>query len=456
MGERYVVLGLAQPRAEWFRSVAAWSMSGALPAEFVKCVSAEEVRAHLRSGRVVSAAVLDAGLPATDRDLVGAVRDAGAAAIVVDAPGVRRDWEHLGAAAALPPRPERTQVLEALRAHARPVDRGAAAVPEDAEAALAHVGPPAPVVLVCGPGGTGASTVAIALAQGLAHAGRRDDGGVDGARTSGPVVLADLCLRAEQGVLHDAPDVTPAVQELVEAHRGRRPSPGEVRGHTFRVDERGYHLLLGLRHPHHWVAVRPRSFAAAFASLRAAFGTVVCDVTADFEGEADGGSLDVEERHVMARTTAAQASVAVAVGAPGLKGLYALVRLLAELRDAGVPGERIVPVINHAPRGKAARAALARALADLDGAGRTSSRPVGSGPVGSGPVFLPVRRVDDALRDGVRVPGSLAAPLVGAARGVLGRHGVREEAPAQPQPVAPGSLGAFVAEGSGGRNGGGD
>ena len=61
-GERFVVLGLAPARAAWFRSVGVWATSGALPAEFLKCVSAEEVRARLASGRPFSALVADAGL----------------------------------------------------------------------------------------------------------------------------------------------------------------------------------------------------------------------------------------------------------------------------------------------------------------------------------------------------------------------------------------------------------
>ena len=42
-GEHYVVLGVARPRATWFAEVGRWTTSAALPAEFVKCVSTEEV-----------------------------------------------------------------------------------------------------------------------------------------------------------------------------------------------------------------------------------------------------------------------------------------------------------------------------------------------------------------------------------------------------------------------------
>ncbi|MBV9660057.1 MAG: hypothetical protein JO337_02755, partial [Acidimicrobiales bacterium] len=60
--ERYVLLGLAPPRTGWFESVAQWTMSASIAAEFVKCVSAEEVRARLASGRQHSALLVDVGL----------------------------------------------------------------------------------------------------------------------------------------------------------------------------------------------------------------------------------------------------------------------------------------------------------------------------------------------------------------------------------------------------------
>lgn len=91
-GERYVVLGLAPARAAWFRSVGSWANSGALAAEFVKCLSAEEVGARLASGRPYSALVADGCLPSLDRDLVARAAAAGCAVLVVDDRRVDRDW----------------------------------------------------------------------------------------------------------------------------------------------------------------------------------------------------------------------------------------------------------------------------------------------------------------------------------------------------------------------------
>ena len=93
---------------------------------------------------------------------------------------------------------------------------------------------------------------------------------------------------------------------------------------TFDVPRRGYRLLLGLRQPEAWSALRPRAIDASIEGLRRSFQVVVADVTGDVEGEAEGGSADVEERNHLARSAALHSSVVVVVGAPGMKGVYSL------------------------------------------------------------------------------------------------------------------------------------
>lgn len=426
-GERFVVLGLARPRAEWFRQVGRWATSAALPAEFLKCSSVEELRARLAAGRPYSCALLDGGLPAVDRDLLQSVREAGAVVVIVDDGRQRRDWSALGAVAVLPPGLTREVLLDALATHAPLV--GTASVATFREEGLGGIDlalDGSSVAAVCGPGGAGSSTVAAALAQGLG----------DDADERGPVLLADLALNAEQAMLHDVRDVVPGVQELVDAHRGGAPSPEEVAALTFEVVERRYHLLLGLRRARYWATLRPRAFEAAFQSLRRAFSVVVCDVTADLEGEDDAGSADVEERNLMARTAAAAADVVFAVGRPGVKGVHSLARVMVDLAGFGVPAGRIVPVVNVAPRHPRARAELAATLADLVAPA--------VGPLGTAsPVFLPPRRVEEALRDAVRLPAPMAPALAGAFRAVERRSAGRDRRqPLPPVAVEPGSFGA--------------
>lgn len=419
-GDRFVLLGLARPRAPWFSEISRWATSAIVPAEFVKCVSAEELRARLTSGRPWSAVLLDGSLPVVDRDLIAAVSDVGCAAIVVDdRPGAER-WRAIGVTAVLPASFDRGALLDVLDAVASAI-RGPigvdapALVDDDARSTL--------VVAVCGAGGTGSSATAIALSQGLATTGRA-------------VVLADLVRHAEQSVLHDVRDVVPGVQELVEAHRNGVPSSDDVRALTFAISERGYALLLGLRRARYWPSLRPRSFAAAFASLERAFDVVVCDVDADFEGESDAGSIDVEERNVASRTAVDAADAVLAVGRSGVKGIHALVRVIADLGAAGVPADRILPVIALAPRSPRAKAEIASAVAEL------AAPALGGMPIAA-PLFLPSRPVEAALRDGAPVPAPLPARLRDAVLAVRDRAGARHRAGEVPVPVRPGELGTF-------------
>jgi len=429
-GERFVVLGLAPPRAAWFRSVGVWATSGALPAEFLKCVSAEEARARLASGRPFSALVADAGLPSVDRDLLAAAAAVDCAVLVVDDGRATRDWQALGAARVLSASFTRDELVTALAASARTIRRGDTPVAD----LLARPSPSpwrGTVAAVTGAGGTGVSTLAMALAQALGD----DDKAV------GTVLLADLRLNAELAMLHDVRDVAPGIQELVEAHRSGQPTIDAVRSLAWAVDERRYHLLLGLRRPRFWPALRPQAFEAALDTLCAAYRVVVCDVDADLEGEDGGGSIDVEERNVMARTTATRADVVFAVGAPSLKGVHGLVRVVTDLIAFGVPGHRIVPVFNRSPRSQRARASLGAAVAEL--AGATAGAHLAS------PVHLPERDIESDLHDGRRLPAALGAPLAGALHAVVGRavgrhrDGGRSHS-TDGERVRPGSLGRWT------------
>ena len=425
-GERYVLLGLAHPRSPWFRDVAQWATSASIAAEFVKCVTPEEVRVRLASGRAHSALLVDASLPAFDRDLVAAAATWDTPVIAV-ADGRGRRWSpnDIGVAGVLPVGFSRGDLLGALEAHARMIGRG--------DQLPAMVGEPAlarwrgRLVAVTGPGGTGASTAAIGVAQAFAadpRYGRR-------------VLLADLALRADQAMLHDAGDVGPGVQELVEAHRLCRADAPAVEAATFDVPARGYRLLLGLRRPSAWSALRPRAIDAALDGLLGAFQAVVADVTGDVEGEVDCGSIEVEERNHLARATIAGADAVVVVGAPGTKGIHSLAQLLRSLLDAGVTPGRLMPVVNRAPRNPRSRAEQSAALAAL-----LRDRP----PLAS-PVPLPERKVDEAIRHGVALPAAVVDPLGGALNAVLNRQADTAPPGAGPARIRPGALGRWTEAG---------
>ena len=430
---RFRVLGLAHARSAWFRELSRWSTNAALPVEFVKCVAIEELRARLASGQAFSAVIVDGGLAGVDRDLVDLAREAGAAVFVVDDGRRRVDWTALGADLVLPESFDRAMVLSAL------VTRAPAIEAPDLEPGYRLAPPPAAwrgrLVAVTGPGGGGSSTVAMALAQGFGASSRH----------LGLVALADLALHADLALLHDAGDVVPGLQELVEAHRTATPSVEQVRAHTFAVDGRGYDLVLGLRRHRDWPVLRPRAVQAAVDSLLRTYRLVVADVDGDLEGDDEVGSVDIEERNVLSRTAAARADLVLVVAPPTLSGMRRLVLQLDELHRFGVTGDRLLTVVTRAPRRARARAEIADAIGALVvGLDTTLAGGLAS------PVFLPDRRGLDELHRAARpLPHSLVSPITAVVEALLDRAPV---VPAgldalEPTPVAVGSLGSWSDEG---------
>lgn len=429
--ERYVALGLARVRATWFTDVARWATSGSLAMDFVKTVSTDEVRARLDSGRPFSALLIDAGVAGIDRDLLELARERGCAVVVVtDDSG--RDWRAVGAAATLPTDFARSALESTLAEFATPI--GIA----DELPGLPGTDDPEPgfrarTVAVTGPGGTGRSVVAAAIAQGMAADVAHAD----------TVLLADLALHADQAMLHDARDVIPGVLELVEGHRSGSPSPDEVRSLTFDIVDRRYRLLLGLRRHRDWTALRPRALRAALDGLRRSFTLVVADVDDDLEGEDVTGSADVEDRNLLARTTIDLADVVVVVGAGGTKGVHSLLRVVRDCLAAGVDAERIVVVVNRMPRRGPARAETSRTISEL----LLASHP---GETVLSPIFLPERKgLDQVLRDVSTLPASIVDPVTSAVRSRLDAIDVeppRRIQADEPVAVEVGSLGAWDEE----------
>jgi len=282
---------------------------------------------------------------------------------------------------------------------------------------------------VTGAGGTGTSLCSIALAQGLAA----------DVRAHGRVLLADLALDADQAMLHDARDIVPGVQELVDAFRLGTPSTEEILGLTFGEDH-PYRLLLGLRRHRDWTALRPRAWLAGLDGLRRTFTQIVADLDPDIEGERECGSVDVEERNLLARSVTDVAEVVVVTALPGPQGVHRLVRELSVLLEHGVRPERILPVVNRAPRPSRARAEITRTIAALTEPAAPRASALAS------PVFLPeIRRIDTNLRDGTGVPGSISTALASAVNAIAARAEALPAAPRddEPRAVIPGSLGSW-------------
>jgi hypothetical protein len=413
----YVVLGLARTRQPWLAELTRWATSGAAPLEVAKCLTAEEARAALGSGRRFSVLVADVDTPGLDRDLISTAAALSVPTLVVLDGRVRRDFDSLGCAALVERGFSVERFVSLLEDHARPVERTIrrpARVVIDPDPRRSHV------IGVTGAGGTGSSTVAMGLAQSL---GRSHPGGA--------LALVDGCRTGDLAMYHDIGDVIPGLPELVECHRVDEPDPDAVRSLLHPVEDRGYDLLLGLRTPRDWVAMRPASLRGALDGLQRTYDVVVVDHDPDLEGEAVTGSAGVEDRHGIARATAHRADLMVAVGIPGLKGTTDLARLISALTDEDVPPARILPVVNRCPRNPALRSSVVRALHDLTAA---------NGIATAAPLFLSVRGLESAHRSAVPLPEALCRPLGRAAQRLLLAQGPRARASGGSL-VTPGDLG---------------
>jgi hypothetical protein len=426
--ERFVVLGVAPVRREWFRRVGRWANEATLPVEFVKCVAIGEVISRLESGRPFSALLVDASAAGLDRDVIDLANAVGCSPIIVDHGLVDRDWRELGARAVIPERFDAGDLGAILEEHSQPIGRSIgvtemSAGKPDVEIRYGQI------VAVTGAGGLGVSTVAMALAQGLAQNDRRR-----------PLLLADMALRASQAMFHDARDVVPGLTELIESHRLGVPNFVEATSSIHSFPERGYDLLLGLRHERDWVSIAARALAASWTTLTTRYDTTVCDITGEFDGADETGSNDIEDRNRLARMAAQRADLVLVVGTPGAWGIHHLVRTILSLSDLGVPSNRILPVVNHAPRQPRSRSQITSAVADLLG-----SRIVNAEHVPS-PVFLPTRRnLESTLRDGDPIPSSITARLAAAVDALLSKTEPAQgpDHDGDPIPVAPGSLGTW-------------
>ncbi|MFM8861651.1 MAG: hypothetical protein ACKOIA_04225 [Acidimicrobiia bacterium] len=414
--EHYIVLGVARARAEWLAAIGRWATASALPIEFIRCVSVDEVRARLSTDRRHSAVLLDERCVGVDRDLLGTAREARCAPIVVCGSTPLRDWLELGAAGIVTEPLDLGSLAATLRDHATPIDRDHRVV-----ATLPTDGTFGRLVTITGAGGTGTSLMAMALAGHFA--------------TTEDVALIDGALDADQALLHDLGDVLPGLPELVDAHRTWTPTSEEVRTGLWHCPDHGYDVLPGLRRHRDWATMRRRNVAAAIASVRSTYGFVVADVDMDPEGEADTGSVDVEDRNALSRALLGDADVVVVTARPGLSGVRRLLRNIVLLAEHDVDLDRVIPVIIGAPRSTARRSESTRAIARL----LEECRP---GSSVATPVMVPIRRdLEPFLQDGAPLPPSVAGSVGAAVNLVLRTFAPRVPVSEGPVRIVPGHLG---------------
>jgi len=258
------------------------------------------------------------------------------------------------------------------------------------------------LLTVLGSGGTGTSTTAMAIASHLASQASTSPA------TRSQVALIDASLHGDQALLHDLGDVVPGLQELVDLHRTRNPSLEDVRNHFWFSAQHGYDVLPGLRQHRDWSNLRRRSTLAALSSVHQAYDIVVADADADFEGEIETGSIDVEDRNFLSRELATNADLVVLTSRAGISGLRRLLQSLRDLVQLGVESERILLVVIGAPRSTRQRSELRRTITNLF----TEAIPSSSLPT---PVMVPIRRdIEPFLHDGTRPPHSAFGSITAA------------------------------------------
>lgn len=419
--EQYVLVGVSRAREQWASDLTRWATSGAAPIEFVQCLTVDEALVVLGTGRRVSALLVTARGPGADRELIDAAATHGVPTIVVADPTVHRDWEALGVAAVVDHDGDPRTLIEALAATTSPVDR----TRRPGRTRL-HRSPGARrgrLLAVIGTGGSGSSTIAMAVAQTLAAAEGSD------------VVLADGARRGDVAMYHHVGDVVPGLPELVDAHRRDRIDPAAVRELTHPVASRGYSVLLGCRRASDWVTLRRRSVDAALDALQRSFEHVVLDVDADLDGHRSTGSADVEDRHAVTLAAVERSDLVLISGRADLHGVHCLARLLDDVLDAGVPPERVLPVVVGTSRSSVARARLATDLAEL------SSRSLDPDARVQPPLLLRRHRDLDGVHDHVApLPTSVCRPFATTVPRLVDRLGARSAASA-PERVRPGELG---------------
>lgn len=435
MNDRFVVLGVAPARREWFRNVGRWANEAALPIDFIKCISVDEVQSRLESGRPFSALLIDSLTPGLGRDILELARSIGCGPIIIDSGLVDRDWQELGAQAVLPATFGASDLRSVLAHNANPVQRASSVPGADLfdPAAPESYAAQASVITFTGAGGMGTSTLAMAAAQGLAA--KYND------RT--PILLADMALRSNQAMLHDTRDVVPGLLEFIDAHRLGVPNREDTPASIHAFPERGYDLLLGLRNERDWVSISSRSLSAGWSTLLERYNTVICDITGEFDGAEETGSEDIEDRNRLARMAARQSDLVVVTGVPGAWGIHHQVRTILALSELGVPCSRMLPVINHAPRQQRARSGLTSAIADL-----TRTRIADAEDL-IGPIFVSTRKgLEATLRDGDPLPGAITGKLASSLDALVGLApeitiDLTEELEPEPVAVTPGSLGTW-------------
>jgi hypothetical protein len=433
MDDHYTLLGLAHPRTAWPALLSSLATNGGAPITYLSCLTGDEVRALLSSGPLVSAVLLDASSPHVDRDLIAAITSAGAAAIGIDSARSTPEWLNLGCQASLSDPFTKDELLATVKRHARPPSPAVGS--RQSVLTTADLESMGALTAVFGPGGTGSTSMSMALCQGLAAANHHRE------EVRNEVVLVDGVRRGDMAMYHDIGDILPGLPELAAAYRTGTADPDDLRNLVHPVASRHYDVLLGLRRPSDWTILPCAATRSGINGLRRTYKEVVVEADHDLDSEQSTGSADVGARHFLSTEAARTADAICVVGLPTMKGLNDTANLFADLTSAGAEPRRIFVVLNRSPRSPASRSRLNSTLARL----------VAMDSVDQPAAVLHVaeiRSLEGIHRDAHRLPDQVCTALARSAWRISENHGPRRGSDVSPERVSPGDLGTSVGSGA--------
>ena len=419
----FSLVTVAPPRTDWITRLTAWSNEGSLGVEVIRCISLEELRARIGSIQRFSAAIIDESMIGLDRDLLMLARETGCATIVITKGIARHDWESLGGSGTItdPFGPE--DLLHALRCWAEPTDRHDLHRPTEVlttDTIDAPTAPLAPLVAVVGAGGTGTSTAAAALAQGFS--------------ATLAVTLVDAALDGSLALMLGSTNLTPSLQQLVEAHRLATPAPEDLVSFLHPCPHHHFFLVPGLRRHRDWTSLGTHAVGASVVSLRRTCQLLIADIDPDFEGESETGSFDIGDRNSLSRIITRSADAILVTGRPDLVGVSRLVRIISDLIELGVGAGRIRIVMLGGGRRALGTGETRRAIEQLLRELQPSHNPPPT-------AFLDFPKgLDSLLLDARPLPELFVNSLRSIVDSVLGSEWPTP-ATSDPIPIAPGSLG---------------
>ncbi len=288
---RYVLLGLASGAPAWMPAVDLRLADLGSGHEFLPCAGIPDLLNRLDSGRPFSALLVDHRTVGLDRELISRAAVAGCPVFVVG--GDVERWTGLGATAVIAPGLPLDELATLLARRARPIDRidrlDLHRSREPADGTWSGR-----LVAVTGSAGAGAPTIARSLAGGLA----------------------------------------PGADDL---ERFLPTPPG--------ADHR---LLPGIRRRRDWPTIGGPSLRATLGNLCRHHLVTVVDVDPWVDLASDEQPTGPATPGEPARVVCDLADLLLVVGRTGTRagpgGPAALARTLDNLRDAGVPEERLVPL----------------------------------------------------------------------------------------------------------------